>query len=252
MLIQAFLTSIALSVLTGFTLFVSYINTNSFLRPLSKEDELHYLQILNQTNTSPNSIEETIAFEHARNKVIEHNFRLVAYVLKRYEFDPQIKEDLFSIGIIALIKAINTFKLDKGAKLSTYAIICIRNDINMYFRDSNKRQGEAFIYDSIAQDSDGSDLCIIDTYEPPNEKKIDDQIVDAEEQRILLEDVDRLPILERQVLFMRYGLKNSTKHSQQEIADKLKISRSYVSRIEKKAIQILKRTLGELYHHNES
>lgn len=239
MLIGILLTSFALSVLKGVTLLVSYINNNSFPHPLSLEDESHYLQIIQRGQTDPNKneIDETIKVEQARNILIDHNLRLVAHVVKRFGDKEEKNDDLFSIGTIGLIKAIDTFNPNIGAKLSTYAARCITNEILMHFR-KNKPNIETSLYNPIGQDSNGNELRIIDSL-IADDKPILDQVVHDEDQRLLLENIEKLPILYRQVLQLRYGLLNNLERSQQEVANTLGISRSYVSRIEKKAIQLL-------------
>ncbi|MHB8125244.1 MAG: RNA polymerase sporulation sigma factor SigK [Desulfitobacteriaceae bacterium] len=239
MLMGVFLTSFALSVLKGVTLLVSYINNNSFPHPLSKEDESRYLQILQHghINSDADVIDENIKIEQARNMLIEHNLRLVAHIVKRFGDKEEKNDDLLSIGMIGLIKAIDTFNTNIGAKLSTYAARCITNEILMHFR-KNKQNLETSLDNPIGQDNNGNELSIIDSLMADN-KPIPDQIINEEDQRILLENVEKLPIRYRQVLQMRYGLMNSPEYSQQAVADTLGISRSYVSRIEKKAIQML-------------
>ena len=152
MLMEVFLTSFALSMLTGVTLLVSYINNNSFPHPLSKEDESRYLQILQRghTNSDTDVIDKTIQIEQARNMLIEHNLRLVAHVVKRFGEKEEKNDDLFSIGMIGLIKAIDTFNPNIGAKLSTYAARCITNEILMHYR-KDKGKSETSIFNPIGQ-----------------------------------------------------------------------------------------------------
>ncbi|MDQ7094077.1 RNA polymerase sporulation sigma factor SigK [Desulfosporosinus sp. PR] len=234
------LISFAFTVCKGIVLLVSYINNNAFPHPLNKEEELHYLQILENSRTNPEPTDENQALvvETARNKLIEHNLRLVAHVVKKYEGPEERTEDLFSIGIVGLVKAINTFNLKNGAKLSTYAARCINNEILMHFRIIKKRRGETSIYSPIGPDANDSELSILESLSADN-PPIPEQIADEEDQRLLLEKIKKLPVLDRRVLHLRFGLMESNEHSQQEIADILGISRSYVSRIEKRAIQTL-------------
>ena len=239
MLMEVFLTSFALSVLKGVTLLVSYINNNSFPHPLSKEDELRYLQILQRghNNSDTDAKDKTLTIIQARNMLIEHNLRLVAHIVKRFDDKKDKNDDLFSIGMIGLIKAIDTFNPNIGAKLSTYAARCITNEILMHFR-KNGPNLETSLYNSIGHDNEGNELSIIDRL-IADDQPIPDQIVHEEDQQILLENVENLPILYRQVIQMRYGLLSGQECSQQEVADTLGLSRSYVSRLEKKAIQHL-------------
>lgn len=243
---EVFLTCLALSVLKGLTLLVSYINNKPFPHPLSKEDESRYFQILQhaRNNLDVDKINESIEVEQARNLLIEHNMRLVAYVVNRFGDKEEKYDDLFSIGMIGLIKAIDTFKPNIGTKLSTYASRCITNEILMYYR-KDKGNSETSIYKPIGQDDSGHELSIIDSL-IADDKPIPDQVANEEDQRILRENLEKLPVRYRQVLQMRYGLMNSPERTQQEVADTLKISRSYVSRIEKKAIQMLIHAMKEL------
>jgi len=245
MLLEVFLTSFALSVLKGVSLLVSYINNNTFPHPLSKEDEARCFQILQRghTNSAVDVIDKAIQIEQARNKLIEHNMRLVAHIVKKIDDMGEKNEDLFSIGMIGLIKAIDSFNPNIGAKLSTYASTCIKNEILMHFRRT-KGKLETSLYGPISQDDSGKELSIIDSLIADN-KPIPDQIINEDERRILLENVEKLPLRYRQVLEMRYGLTNSPERSQQEVANTLGISRSYVSRIEKKAIKLLVKEMKE-------
>ncbi|MGC7871456.1 RNA polymerase sporulation sigma factor SigK [Desulfosporosinus sp. SYSU MS00001] len=240
MFLQALLVSFALSVLKGASLLVSYVNNNAFPHPLNKDEELHYLQLLETSRANPSPEDTALSrnIETARNKLIEHNLRLVAHVVKKYEGPEERTEDLFSIGIVGLVKAINTFNLKKGAKLSTYAARCINNEILMHFRILKKRRGEMSIYTPIGQDTGDGELSILESLSADT-TPIPELIADEEDQRLLLENVKKLPPLDRQVLHLRFGLLEENEHSQQEIADILGISRSYVSRIEKRAIQTL-------------
>jgi len=246
MFIEALLTSFALSLLNGLPFLVSYINNNSFAYPLSKEDEARYFQILRRDplNSEVVVMDEIIEVEEARNLLIEHNMRLVAYVVKQFGEKEEKNADLFSIGMIGLIKAIDTFNPNVGAKLSTYASTCIRNEILMYYRKDHSKS-ETSLYTSIGQDNNGNELRIIDSLFSDN-KPILDQIASEDDQRILRENIEKLPNLHREVLQMRYGLLDGLERSQQVVADTLKISRSYVSRIEKRAIKMLIHQMREL------
>lgn len=240
MLMELFLTSFTLSMINGVSLLVSYVNNNSFPQPLSKEDELRCLQIIQHGHSNSDAAlrVENIVVLQARNKLIDHNMRLVAHIVKRFDDKTDKKEDLFSIGMMGLIKAIDTFNPQKGAKLSTYAARCITNEILMDFRKNKHNNLETSLYCPIGQDKEGNEINIFD-HLIADIQPIPDQIIDDEDQRILLENVQKLPTLCRQVLQMRYGLLNGLECSQQQIADLLGISRSYVSRIEKKAIKLL-------------
>jgi len=248
MFMEALLTSLAFSLFKGLPFLVSYINNNSFPHPLSKEDEARYFQILRRdppcSDVDVDVIDEIIKVEEARNRLIEHNMRLVAYVVKQFGEKEEKNADLFSIGMIGLIKAIDTFKPNIGAKLSTYASTCIRNEILMDYRKDHSKS-ETSLYTAIGQDNNGNELRIIDSLFS-NNKPVADQIANEDDQRILRENIEKLPSLYRQVLQMRYGLMDGLERSQQVVADALKISRSYVSRIEKKAIKLLIHQMREL------
>jgi len=237
MLTELFVVSIALSVLKGVTLLVSYINNNAFPQPLSEAEEARYLQVLADNKNIPLGMKQLSEVEYARNKLVEHNLRLVAHLVKRFDGTGEDSDDLISIGTIGLIKGINTFNPSKGTKLATYAARCIENEILMHLRSLKKSRGEVSIYDPIGTDKEGNEITLIDVL--GTEESISDKIENEFEQRALLDQVRKLSPRERLVLQLRYGLMNSPRRTQREIAKTLGISRSYVSRIEKKAIQKL-------------
>ena len=216
------LTSIAL-VLRGIMLLVSYIASESFPQPLPPNEEKKYLERLDQGD------------EEARRILIEHNLRLVAHVVKKFENNPEDREDLISIGTIGLIKAINTFNMSKGARLATYAAKCVENEILMHIRASKKNKQETFLQDPIGVDRDGNEICLLDIL-GSNHNEVLDQV-----EMILLDEklkriIKKLNFRERKVLLMRYGLEGKKQYTQREVAQDLGISRSYVSRIEKKVL----------------
>lgn len=226
----------ALSILKGLSIFVAYINNNAFPQPLREEDEAYYLQVLSISKTKTcKSRQETREVEQARNILVEHNLRLVAHLVKKFDGTGEDGDDLISIGTIGLIKGINTFDPGKGTKLATYAARCIENEILMHLRSLKKSRGEVSIYDPIGMDKEGNEISLIDVLGSDIEL-ISEQIENQFEQRFLLEKVKKLTRRERLVLQLRYGLMNSPRRTQREIARILGISRSYVSRIEKKAI----------------
>ena len=237
MLVELLLTGLALSFLKGITLLVSYINNNAFPQPLNEEEESRYLQILNDSRQKKDTVNSALV-EEARNKLVEHNLRLVAHLVKKFDGTGEDSDDLISIGTIGLIKGINTFNPDKGTKLATYAARCIENEILMHLRSLKKSRGEVFIYDPIGVDKEGNEITLLDILGSDSEA-ISDQVESEFEQQALLEKVKKLNKRERLVLQLRYGLMNSPRRTQREIARALGISRSYVSRIEKKAIQKL-------------
>ena len=243
MFAELLIVSMALSVLKGVSLLVSYINNNAFPQPLNEKDEAHYLQILGASKTEPFTL--TPEVEHARNTLVEHNLRLVAHLVKKFDGTGEDSDDLISIGTIGLIKGINTFDPNKGAKLATYAARCIENEILMHLRSLKKSRGEVSIYDPIGMDKEGNEISLIDII-GSDEEDISIKVENKAEQKALLELVKKLNSREKIVLQLRYGLMNSPKRTQREIAKSLKISRSYVSRIEKKAIQKLLEEMNKI------
>jgi len=204
---------------------VSYINNNAFPQPLSETEEAYYLSRLGQG-------------DEARNKLIEHNLRLVAHITKKFDGTGEDNDDLISIGTIGLIKAINTFNPEKGTKLATYAARCIENEILMHLRTLKKSRGEVYIYDPIGVDKEGNEITLIDVL-GTDPDAVSDMVENYFEQKHLREKVTKLSKRERTVLELRYGLFGTNRRTQREIARLLGISRSYVSRIEKRAIQKL-------------
>ncbi|MBE6155004.1 MAG: sigma-70 family RNA polymerase sigma factor [Firmicutes bacterium] len=180
--------------------------------------------------------------EDAKNKLIEHNLRLVVFLAKKYENTGYDVEDLVSIGSIGLIKGINTYKLDKNIKLATYASRCISNEILMFLRKNKKRRGEISFEDALNYDSEGNELHLEDILGTevdyvPNEYE---RLLNKE---ILEKEIDSLDIREKEIMTLRYGLNNTEEYTQKEVAVKLGISQSYISRIEKKVIKRLKQTM---------
>ncbi|MDA8227964.1 MAG: RNA polymerase sporulation sigma factor SigK [Desulfitobacterium hafniense] len=245
MITEILVVSLALTFLKGVTLLVSYINNNAFPQPLSEKDETQYLQILKASKNSVLGAKELKKVEHARNELVEHNLRLVAHLVKKFDGTGEDSDDLISIGTIGLIKGIDTFDPAKGTKLATYAARCIENEILMHLRSLKKSRGEVSIYDPIGVDKEGNEISLLDVLASEGEA-ISDKVENEFEQRALLEKVKGLTRRERLVLQLRYGLMNSPRRTQREIARALGISRSYVSRIEKKAIQKL---MDEMEHH---
>ena len=191
--------------------------------PLTKEDEVRYVK------------EGT---KEAKNKLIEHNLRLVVFLAKKYENTGVDLEDLVSIGTIGLIKGVETYNLDKNIKLATYASRCIDNEILMYLRKNKKRRGEISFEDSLSYDAEGNELHLEDIL------GTDDDIVTRNlehetEKKLLYEEIDKLSKRDKEIMVMRYGLNNGKELTQKEVANKLGISQSYISRIEKKVINRL-------------
>ena len=211
---------------------VLFINSNEFLPPpLSKEEEEYYFKAYKNGD------------ENAKNKIIEHNLRLVVYVAKKYEVNTSYFEDLVSIGCMGLIKAISTFDIDKNFKLATYASRCIENEILMYLRKTSKQKLEISIDEPLNIDYDGNELLLGDILSIPEETVID-EIADDEQRKIMYKAIEELKPREKEIIKLRYGLDNGEEMTQKDVADKLKISQSYISRLEKKIIKKLKMKLN--------
>ena len=212
--------------------YVLFINSNEFLPPpLSKEEEEYYFKLYKNGD------------ENAKNKIIEHNLRLVVYVAKKYEVNTSYFEDLVSIGCMGLIKAISTFDIDKNFKLATYASRCIENEILMHLRKTSKQKLEISIDEPLNIDYDGNELLLGDILAIPEETVID-EIADDEQKKIMYKAIEELKPREKEIIKMRYGLDNGEEMTQKDVADKLKISQSYISRLEKKIIKKLKMKLN--------
>lgn len=204
-------------------LFVSYVKNNAFPQPLSPEEEQHYITEMKRGS------------HDARNKLIEHNLRLVAHIVKKFNHQNNSAEDLISIGTIGLIKGVESFKMGKGTKLATYAARCIENEILMYLRTLKKQSKDVSIHSPIGQDQEGNEISLFDVIEADNEDII--EYLQLNMQLIKLKKhFSILDKRERTVLVYRYGLNNHAELTQKEIANMLGISRSYVSRIEKRAL----------------
>ena len=203
---------------------------NIFPSPLSKEEENKLL------------IEMNLGNKDARNKLIEHNLRLVAHIVKKYEHYSDITDDLISIGTIGLIKGIDSFNINKNNKLTTYVARCIENEILMYFRSNKKNNNNVSLSDSIGYDKDGNEINLIDVIKS-NSKDIIDIIHDKDIQHDIIEYLSILNEREKEIIIKRYGLFDTKEYTQKEIASTLNISRSYVSRIEKRAMTKLLREL---------
>ncbi len=191
--------------------------------PLTKEEEIEY--VLDGS-------------KDAKNKLIEHNLRLVVFLAKKYENTGVDLEDLVSIGTIGLIKGVETYKLDKNIKLATYASRCIDNEILMYLRKNKKRRGEISFEDSLSYDAEGNELRLEDILGTDADIVTRD-LEHETEKKILYEEIDKLNKRDKEIMIMRYGLYNNKELTQKEVAQKLGISQSYISRIEKKVINKL-------------
>ena len=208
-------------------LYVGYIKKGVFNTPLSNEEEEKYIKNLfvNDDNIK----------QEARNKLIEHNLRLVAHIAKKYDNCNEDFEDLISIGTIGLIKAVDTYKNDNGNKLATYAAKCIENEILMHLRSLKKSSNDLYLNDSIGEDSDGSDITLMDIIPIENEN-IGENIDKNNNLKYLKSFLNVLNDTELKIINLRYGLNNCEEKTQKEIGKMFNISRSYVSRIEKRAL----------------
>ena len=171
----------------------------------------------------------------ARNKLIEHNLRLVAHIVKKFDYKNVDQDDLISIGTIGLIKGVDTFSDKKGTKITTYCARCIENEILMYFRSNNKNNKNVSINESIGFDKDGNEISIMDILKAPKPDFLED-ISLKDNIKLLNEYIKILPAREKDILVRRYGLLGCEEQTQKVIAKELNISRSYVSRIEKRAL----------------
>ena len=175
--------------------------------------------------------------QEARATLIERNMRLVAHVAKKYQNTDYDMEDLLSVGTIGLIKAVNTFHTDRGSRLATYAAKCVENEILMLLRANKKYSKEVSLFEPIGVDKDGDTVSLVDVIEMDNKETLDTMILKQDVKELYEAFESCLTETEKTVLGMRYGLYRGKEHTQREIAGKLGISRSYVSRIEKKAIE---------------
>lgn len=207
---------------------IFYVGATDILpEPLSKDKEDFYLELMEDGDNK------------ARDILIEHNLRLVVFLAKKYENTNVDLEDLVSIGTIGLIKGINTFSRDKNIKLATYASRCIDNEILMYLRKTKKLKTEVSIEASLSYDSEGNELHLEDVI--GTDKDIVTRGIEEEnDKKIMLNEVMRLNPRDRDIIILRYGLLGKKELTQKEVAEKLGISQSYISRIEKKVIKRLK------------
>ncbi len=213
-------------------LLISYVSSaNSFPQPLSAEEEQMYFERYRNGD------------EEAKNILIERNLRLVAHIIKKYGSVGKENDDLISIGTIGLIKAITTFDVDKGTRLATYAARCIENEILMTIRASKKMQNEISLHDPIGVDKEGNEIALIDIIGNDGESVLEEVELKMQGKKLYSKMKNILKNREKLVLQLRYGLLNGNVKTQREIAQMLGISRSYVSRIEKKAIKKLGKEL---------
>ena len=207
---------------SSFFLTGSYSNT-VFKDPLSEDEEIKYINKMLDGD------------KNARNELIEHNLRLVAHIVKKYESNSVDSDDLISIGTIGLIKGIDSYNNDKQTKITTYAARCIENEILMYFRSNKKNNNIVSLNDSIGFDKDGNEINLIDLIQD-NSEDIIDVLHNKDNVADLKKYLSSLNSREKEIIIKRYGLYNQKEQTQKKIAKELGISRSYVSRIEKRAL----------------
>jgi RNA polymerase sporulation-specific sigma factor len=198
--------------------------------PLDSETELEYIEKAEQGD------------ESAKNKLIEHNLRLVVYIGKKFENTNVDLEDLISIGAIGLIKAVNSFKLEKNIKLATYASRCIENEILMHLRKTSRLKAEVSLDEPLTVDGDGNELVLADILSVDTDT-VTSGLEKSTEKELLWNSIKKLNSKEREIMILRFGLNNSEEKTQKEVADMLGISQSYISRIEKKIVGKLKKEL---------
>ena len=202
-------------------------STDALPPPLNKEEEENYI------------IKAQAGDLYARNKLIEHNLRLVVFLAKKYENTGIDLEDLVSIGSIGLIKGINTFSMNKAIKLATYCSRCIDNEILMHLRKTKKTKGDVSLEESLSLDADGNELRLEDILGTDDDivtKELDEEI----EKKLLMNEINKLDKRDQEIMILRYGLNGVDEMTQKDVAEKLAISQSYISRIEKKVIKRLK------------
>ncbi|MFS8524809.1 MAG: RNA polymerase sporulation sigma factor SigK [Limnochordales bacterium] len=225
-MIPPFIAAAAAWLLDGFLVAAAYISNSVFPQPLPPDEEARLLERMADGDAD------------ARNLLVEHNLRLVAHIVKKFDNTGEDADDLISIGTIGLIKAINTFDPGKNTRLATYAARCIENEILMHLRATKKTRGEVLLFDPIGADKEGNEITLLDILGTDA-----DMVADRVERRIesqrLRETLTGLSRREKKILELRYGLLDGVRQTQREISKLLGISRSYVSRIEKRAIHKL-------------
>ncbi len=203
--------------------FTTSYSINVFPEPLDKETEDKYINRM------------ILGDKDARGKLIEHNLRLVAHIVKKYDKFKEDSDDLISIGTIGLIKGIDSYSPHKNVKLTTYVAKCAENEILMYFRSNKKNMNNVSLNDSIGYDKDGNEITFADVIKEETTDIVDDVSL-KDDIKLLKNFINVLSDREKKIIVMRYGLLNEEEQTQKQIAKKLKISRSYVSRIEKRAL----------------
>ena len=212
-----------INTLKEISVFVGYIKNNSYPLPLTQEEEDYYISKLKSNDN-----------EKARTKLIEHNLRLVMHIAKKYAGNNEREDDLFSIGTIGLIKAVDSYSANKDVRLATYAAKCIDNEILMHIRSNKKNYKVMSLSDTISEDKDGMELSLVDIIASEDET-LEDKLTRKQRMYKLIDNLSILDDKEKEIINLRYGI-TGKEYTQKEIAKKFKISRSYVSRIEKRAL----------------
>ena len=205
---------------------------NTFPQPLDEKEEAKYLELLKAGD------------KNAKGVLIERNLRLVAHIVKKYQIPNKDIDELISIGTVGLIKAIDSFDASKGTRLATYASRCIENEILMLFRSNKKQKGETFLHDPIGVDKEGNEISLIDVLSSDKDSVVEKVESNIQIRALYAKINTALSEREGEIIRMRYGLGDGKCKTQREIASLLGISRSYVSRIEKKALKKLKKELA--------
>lgn len=217
-----------ISIVKSMLFFTGSYSNSVFPDPLSSEEEEKYIALAEQGD------------KDARNKLIEHNLRLVAHIVKKFESKNTDTDDLISIGTIGLIKGIDSYNNNHKTKITTYCARCIENEVLMFFRSNKKNDNNVSLNDSIGYDKDGNEINLIDVLKDDS-KDFLTELHNKDSIELLTKYLDKLTAREKEIIIKRYGLNNTREKTQKEIAKELKISRSYVSRIEKRALtKILK------------
>lgn len=212
-----------LELIKNLMFFTASYSNNIFPDPLTKEEEDKYIELAK------------LGDKDARNKLIEHNLRLVAHIVKKFDYKNVDQDDLISIGTIGLIKGVDSYSNRHGTRITTYCARCIENEILMYFRSNNKNNKNISINESIGFDKEGNEITILDVLKMPK-PDFAEEIQTKDNIELLKDYIKVLNKREKEILIKRYGLNNTSEQTQKEIAKDLKISRSYVSRIEKRAL----------------
>ena len=228
------LTAFMLWIIRDCLFLLGYISgRQSFPKPLSPEEERDALLKMREGD------------ENARQQLIEHNMRLIVHVARKYKIPGCTFDDLISIGTIGLIKAVNTFTPERNIKLATYASRCIGNEILMYLRKSSNRRQDASIDEPLNTDSDGNELLLMDVL-TSDQAQVGEELERNAERSALLAAVQALNPRERQIMELRFGLRDGVEHTQKEVADSIGISQSYISRLEKRIIKRLRQQIESL------